>query len=300
MMRQSVLVIGASGQVGRELVLSAPSNYELVAPASREFDIRDAQSVAKVFDRIRPDLVINAAAYTAVDKAESERESAFATNADGAGNVARACSPHATPLIHLSTDYVFDGRRTSAYREDDPTNPINVYGESKLAGERQIRDARIPGLILRVSWVYGVAGSNFVKTMLRLASQNVVRVVDDQFGTPCAAADIAEAVWRYAARADLREGGRLLHYSSQPPTTWFGFAKAIFETAAALQLVGHVPQVDPISTDQYPTSATRPSNSILDSSQFQRLIGVEAPDWRDSLRRVLLALRESQGGHATA
>jgi dTDP-4-dehydrorhamnose reductase len=300
MMRQSVLVFGASGQVGRELVLSAPSNYELVAPASREFDIRDVQSVARVIDRIRPDLVINAAAYTAVDKAESERESAFATNADGAGNVARACSPHATPLIHLSTDYVFDGRRTSAYCEDDPTNPINVYGESKLAGERQIRAARIPGLILRVSWVYGVAGSNFVKTMLRLASQNVVRVVDDQFGTPCAAADIAEAVWRYAARADLREGGRLLHYSSQTANdmVWFRQSDIRNRRCATASRSCSATRSDldgPIHHQCDPSS-----NSILDSSQFQRLIGVEAPDWRDSLRRVLLALRESQGGHATA
>ncbi len=299
MMRQRVLVIGASGQVGREVVLFAPSNYEVVAPASRELDIRDAESVANVFARIRPDLVINAAAYTAVDKAESERESAFAINAAGAGNVARACTPNATPLIHLSTDYVFDGRHTSAYREDDRTNPLNVYGESKLEGERQIHDARTPGLILRVSWVYGVGGSNFVKTMLRLANQDVVRVVADQFGTPCAAADIAQAVWGYAARADVREGGRLLHYSSQPPTTWFGFAKAIFETAAALGIVRHVPRVDAITTDQYPTSARRPPNSILDSSQFQTLMGLEAPDWRDSLRNVLLALRES-GGRATA
>ncbi len=294
MMLRRVLIIGASGQVGREVVMSAPSNYEVVAPASREMDIRDAESVTKVFARIRPDLVVNAAAYTAVDKAESERESAFATNADGAGNVARACSPHATPLIHLSTDYVFDGQRTSAYREDDRTNPINVYGESKLAGERQIHDARIPGLILRVSWVYGVAGSNFVKTMLRLASQDVVRVVDDQFGTPCAAADIAEVVWRYAARPDIREAGRLLHYSSQPPTTWFGFAKAIFETAAALGMVRRVPRLDPITTDQYPTSARRPSNSILDSSELQRITGEDAPDWRDSLRRVLIGLGEGE------
>lgn len=292
MMRQRVLVIGASGQVGSEVVLSAPKDYEVVAPASRELDIRDAKSVETAFARIRPGLVINAAAYTAVDKAESERESAFATNADGAGNVARACTAHAAPLIHLSTDYVFDGRKSSAYREDDQTNPVNVYGESKLAGERQIHDARTPGLILRVSWVFGIVGSNFVKTMLRLANRDVVTVVNDQFGTPCAAADIAETVWRYAARADLGESQRLLHCSSQPMTTWFGFANAIFETAARLGVVRHVPRVDPITTDQYPTSARRPSNSMLDSSQLQGLIGAEPPDWRASLRRVLVGLGE--------
>ena len=293
MMRQRVLVIGAFGQVGREVVQSAPTDYEVVAPASRELDIRDVESVETAFARIQPRLVINTAAYTAVDKAESEREAAFATNADGAGNVARACNAHRAPLIHLSTDYVFDGEQRSAYREDDRTNPLNVYGESKLAGEHQIQDACTPGLILRVSWVFGVVGSNFVKTMLRLASRDVVTVVNDQFGTPCAAADIAEAVWRYAARADVGEVGRLLHYSSQPITTWFGFASAIFEAAATLEIVRHVPRVDPITTDQYPTSAKRQSNSILDSSKLQDLIGAEAPDWRASLHRVLIGLGES-------
>ena len=299
MMRQRVLVIGASGQVGREVVLAAPKDYEVVAPASRELDIRDAKSVETAFARIQPSLVINTAAYTAVDKAESEPESAFAANADGAGNVARACSARATPLIHLSTDYVFDGTKRSAYSEDDSTNPLNVYGESKLAGERQIRDARTPGLILRVSWVFGAVGSNFVKTMLRLASNDVVTVVDDQFGTPCAAADIAKAVWRYAARPEIGQVERLLHYSSQPTTTWFRFANAIFETAATLGILSHVPRLDPITTDQYPTSARRPSNSILDSSKLQELIGGEAPDWRASLHRVLLALGDSRPKGAT-
>lgn len=297
-MRQRALVVGASGQVGRELVMHAPPGYEVITPASRQLDIRDADSVARAFAVVRPDVVINAAAYTAVDKAESDRATAFATNADGAGHLARACSSHETPLLHLSTDYVFDGQRRLPYREDDAPRPVNVYGESKLAGERQIKEARSTGLILRVSWVYGAGGSNFVKTMLKLASQDVVTVVNDQFGAPCAAADIAQALWHCAARPDIRTDARLLHYSSKPPTTWFGFAGVIFELAATLGVIARIPRVVPISTDQYPTSAIRPSNSVLDSSRFQSLTGIDAPDWRASLRRVLVELADRQGsGH---
>ena len=295
-----VLIAGGSGQIGSALISSAPPEYEIYAPNSSRLDIRDAESVANTFARFQPELVINAAAYTAVDKAETERELAFAINADGAGHLARACHVDQMPLLHLSTDYVFDGASAAAYREDDEPNPQNVYGESKLGGERQITGAGIPHLILRVSWVFSSVGTNFVKTMLRLATQDVVRVVDDQFGTPCAADDIAEAMWRCAARRDVCETGRLLHYSSQPPTTWFDFASAIFEDAANLGMLARVPRVEPISTDQYPTSARRPANSILDSSRFQESLGVQPPDWRAALRRVLLALGKKQGRWGTA
>ena len=292
-MRRRVLVTGGSGQVGREILLSAPRDAEVFAPGSDELDIRNTASVADAFARLQPQLVINAAAYTAVDKSESEPELAFAVNGDGAGNVARACAMRAIPLIHLSTDYVFDGKSRVAYRETDTPNPLGVYGNSKLEGERQIRQVSTPSLILRVSWVFGATGSNFVKTMLKLATQDVVRVVDDQFGTPCAAADIAAALWCIAARPDVLEDNRLLHFSSTPVSTWFGFAKAIFETAAAFGVVPRAPQLVPITTDQYPTSARRPTNSVLDSSQLQHLLGMSAPDWRTSLELVLRAF----GGH---
>jgi len=295
-----VLIAGGSGQIGSALISSAPSQYEIYAPDSDYLDITSSESVASAFAEFRPDVVVNAAAFTAVDKAETERELAFAVNAEGPGHLARACRLHRAPLIHLSTDYVFDGTKASAYREEDEPNPMNVYGESKLRGERQIVGAGIPYLILRVSWVFSSVGTNFVKTMLRLATRDLVRVVDDQFGTPCSADDIAEALWRCAARPDIREGERLLHYSSQPTTTWFGFANAIFESAASLGIVPSAPRLEPISTDQYPTAARRPSNSILDSSRFQALLGVPPPGWHASLRRVLLAIAEAQARHGVA
>jgi dTDP-4-dehydrorhamnose reductase len=291
-MRQRVLVTGASGQIGREIVLAAPPDHEVFAPSSRDLDISDGESVASAVARIKPDVVINAAAYTAVDKAESERVRAFATNADGAGNLARACSARAIPLLHLSTDYVFDGTNMSGYRESDRTSPLNVYGESKLAGERQIEASGAPGVVLRVAWVFGAAGTNFVKTMLRLAPRNEVRVVDDQRGTPCAAADIAHVLWRCAVQPDLRDAARVLHFASQPETTWFGFARLIFETAAQLGMLARIPHVEPITTDQYRTAARRPANSVLDSSRLREWVGMGAPDWRLSLREVLRTLAD--------
>lgn len=285
---QRILITGGSGQVGRALVLSKPADYEVYAPTSAQLDITDAESVSRAFARFRPDLVVNAAAHTAVDKAESERELAFAVNADGAGNVARACRADSVPLIHLSTDYVFDGSSTSPYTEDDRPNPFNVYGESKLAGERQIEGARIPHLILRVSWVFSALGSNFVRTMLKLAPNDTLRVVNDQRGTPCAAADIAATLWRCAANPEAFAG--VLHFASTPPTTWYGLANAIFEIGLELGLIQRAPRVEPISTDQYPTPARRPANSLLDSSRLQSLVGFEPPDWRDSLRSVLATI----------
>jgi len=282
-----VLIAGGSGQIGSALISSAPPEYEIYAPNSSRLDIRDAESVANTFARFQPELVINAAAYTAVDKAETERELAFAINAAGAGHLARACRIDQTPLLHVSTDYVFDGANASGYHEDDQPNPLNVYGASKLEGERQVIDAGTPYLILRVSWVFSSVGTNFVKTMLNLAAQDTLRVVDDQHGTPCAAADIAATMWLCAKTFETNPVGALMHFSSMPPTTWFGFANAIFKAAVALGVVSRVPQLQRVSTDGYPTAARRPLNSLLDSSRLQQSVAFEPPDWRISLYDVL-------------
>ena len=282
-----VLITGGSGQIGSALVSSAPPDYEIYAPDSRRLDIKNVESIADTFERFRPDLVINCAAYTAVDKAETERELAFAINAGGAGHLARACRVAQAPLLHLSTDYVFDGAKTSAYIEDDEPNPINVYGESKLAGERQIVAAQIPYLILRVSWVFSAMGTNFVKTMLRLAERESLNVVDDQSGTPCAAEDIAKVLWTIAGRFERDQEGELMHFSSAPATTWFEFASVIFEAALARGMVSRVPRLHRVPTDGYPTAARRPLNSLLDSSRLQHSFGFEPPDWRTSLDHVL-------------
>ena len=285
-----VLITGGSGQVGTALIASVPPGYEILAPESRRLDISDARSVVRAFEEVRPDVVINAAAHTAVDKAESERDRAFSINADGAGNVARACRASQTPLIHLSTDYVFDGTKTSAYVEEDRPNPVNVYGASKLAGELQIQEAGIPHLIIRVSWVFSATRTNFVKTMLGLSGRDSLRVVDDQRGTPCSAADIAKVVWLCTNRRDTTVTGTLMHFASAPVTTWFGFANEIFETALALGAVSHVPRVEPIPAAEYPTAARRPANSILDSSKLQRHVASQPPDWPLSLRAVIREL----------
>jgi dTDP-4-dehydrorhamnose reductase len=289
-----VLITGGSGQVGTALIASASAQFEIFAPSSDELDISDARSVGRVFDQFCPNLVINAAAHTAVDRAESERDLAFAINADGAGHVARACKLGRTPLIHLSTDYVFDGTKESAYAEADPPNPVSIYGASKLAGERQIEDAQTPYLILRVSWVFSPIGTNFVKTMLRLSANETLRVVDDQRGTPWWAADIARAIWLSANRVETVVTGRVLHFASHPATTWFGFATEIFETALASGVITRIPRVEPISTAEYATAARRPANSLLDSAPLQRLVGMEAPDWRVSLRDVIQEIAKAR------
>jgi dTDP-4-dehydrorhamnose reductase len=285
-----VLILGGSGQVGRALAAAVAAGHSIAAPDSKQLDIADARSVADTFARYRPQLVINAAAYTAVEQAETEPERAFAVNATGAANLARACSAARIPLLQLSTDYVFDGSSATAYNEDDRPNPLNVYGKSKLAGEHEVVASGSAHVILRVSWVFSAVGTNFVKTMLSRATQSVVGVVDDQHGTPCAASDIARVLWLAATRLDLANTRLLLHFASTPPTTWFGFANAIFDRALALGVLQHAPRVEAISTAEYPTRARRPANSLLNATRMQKLLGIEAPDWRESLDVVLREL----------
>ena len=280
-----ILVIGRSGQLAGALAEAPwPDGIALACRGRDQIDLGAPDAAREAVARERPDLVINAAAYTAVDKAESEPALAYAVNRDGPAALAEACGAITSPLIHVSTDYVFDGSKAGAYVEEDPVHPVSVYGASKEAGESAIR-AHLPAhVILRTAWVYAPLGQNFVRTMLRLGRERPeLRVVDDQTGCPTAAAELALAVRAAATR--LLDGGRdhgTFHFCGAGQTSWFGFAQAIFELAGEPR-----PRVIPIATREYPTPARRPANSVLDSAKFARLYGVIARPWRDSLARCL-------------
>lgn len=287
-----VLVAGAGGQVGRELMgLPAPADLALTGLYREALDICHADAVHAAFDQHRPDIVVNLAAYTAVDKAEDEPLPAFAANRDGPAMLAQACRRRGIPLLHVSTDYVFDGQKQGAWREDDPIGPIGVYARSKAEGEQLLRDALDEHVILRTSWVFGAQGNNFVRTMLGRIGRNAeLRVVDDQRGCPTAAADLARALMTIARRL-LEDPARVAgtyHFANAGPTTWFRFAQAIFARAKAHGL--DVPRVVPIPTSGYPTKATRPANSELDCAKVVATFGVARPAWRDSLPPVVDAI----------
>ena len=283
-----LLVFGAAGQVGRELMtLAAERKTEAIGLTRRDVDIRDAAAVDAVVAQQRPRLVVNCAAYTAVDKAESEPEAAQAVNGDAAGAIARAAARHGAPVLHLSTDYVFDGSKIGAYNEDDPIAPLGVYGRTKAAGEAAVRAANPNHVILRTAWVYGIHGANFLKTMLRLAAErDRLRVVADQRGTPTATADIAEAILAVDAafaRGDGEAG--TFHFAGTGETTWHGFAEAI--VAAQATATGRHPPVDAITSADYPTPARRPANSALDSARFAQAFSYRARPWQERTSRVI-------------
>ena len=289
-MGRRAVILGGSGQVGSALQRSVPSGFETFAPSSSQLDICDRSQVDEAFAGIKPDVVINAAAYTNVERAELERDRAFEVNAKGAANVARACDSSPTLLVHVSTDYVFDGTKHGAYVEGDEPCPANVYGLSKLGGEQAVITTLERYLILRVSWVFSSIGSNFVKTMIGLAGKEEVRVVDDQWGTPCAAADIANCIWGMIGGGDRSSSNRIYHFSSKPVTTWYGFARPIFSALERHSSGLRVPTVVPITTEEYPTRAVRPGNSVLDGSKLQQCYGIHPPDWRDALDVVVRQL----------
>ncbi|HEX6441017.1 MAG TPA: dTDP-4-dehydrorhamnose reductase [Stellaceae bacterium] len=286
-----LLVLGAGGQVGRELCrLRWPNGYSLVALDRPGIDIADRQAVFGLVDRERPDCVINAAAYTAVDRAESEPDAAWAANCKGPANLAAVCAEAEIPLVHLSTDYVFDGTKTGPYREEDPVNPLGVYGKSKEAGDRAIREALPEHVILRTAWVYSAHGHNFVKTMLRLGAERpVLRVVADQTGSPTSAADIAAAIRdivRHIEAGKPRWG--TYHFAGAGAVTWHGFAEAIFAEAAPWR--GPPPRVEAIATSEYPTPARRPANSVLDCAKIGEAYGIAPRPWRHALAEVIREL----------
>lgn len=290
-----VLITGAHGQVGHELMRLTPAGFEALGMGSAELDIADAAQVADVVGRVQPHLIINAAAYTAVDKAESEQERAYAVNRDGVAHLAAAAQKLAIPLLHLSTDYVFAGNASAPYREQDATAPTGVYGASKLAGEQVLAATCSRHMILRTSWVFGAHGHNFVKTMLRLGRErDELSVVADQQGCPTSAASIARALWalaqQYRDAGSLRWG--LYHYSGTPACSWHGFAQEIFKQAHELGMLPRVPVVHGIATAQYPTPAKRPAWSVLDCSRLQDAHGIAPADWREELQAVLRELAE--------
>lgn len=285
-----VLVIGSNGQLGWELCRSGQERgFDIAALDLPEFDITDSTEVKKAVSQANVSLVINAAAYTAVDKAESESALAFAVNRDGPAYVASSCTELGIPLIHISTDYVFDGNKKGAYSEIDPVTPLGVYGKSKAAGEMEVKGYLHEHIILRTAWLYGMHGHNFVKIMLRLGREKeTLRVVDDQYGCPTYAADLAEAILAIAAQ--INEGGNILwgtyHYCGQGVTTWRGFAEKIFNLASEHYSL-MVKKVVPITTAEYPTPAKRPINSVLDCSLITKHFDIRPRLWQESLADML-------------
>jgi len=293
-MSARLLVFGADGQLGRELRRATlPDGLSLTALNRRQADITDRAVVREALARARPAVVINAAAYTAVDAAEDAPEAAFAVNRDGPAHLAEACAAAGVPLIHVSTDYVFDGAQGGPYTEADPVAPLGVYGRSKEAGERAVRAALDAHVILRTAWVHSAHGHNFVKTMLRAGAQRPrLTVVDDQHGNPTAAPDLAAACVTVARRlldAPGPEAFGTFHLAGSGATTWCGFARAIFAEARDLA-GGPCPEVVAITSDQWPTRAPRPADARLDCGRIARVQGVALPPWRDSLRSVLADL----------
>ena len=289
-----VMLVGADGQLGWEVARRAfVASMSCHACDVTELDITQRDAVLRAVERLAPAVVVNAAAYTAVDKAESDPEAAFAVNRDGARHLAEACAAANVPLIHISTDYVFDGDKQTSYLESDPAVPLGVYGQSKLAGEEAVRQACPRHVILRTSWLYGVHGANFVKTMLRLGREREkLRVVDDQHGSPTFAGDLADAVLTLAGRVrsgDWPDGGfGTFHCAGQGATTWCGFAREIF--AAAAPTLGRQPEIEAISTDNYPTAARRPLHSVLDCGLIARVHGIALRPWRPALAEAVHAV----------
>ncbi|MCW2387058.1 dTDP-4-dehydrorhamnose reductase [Sphingobium sp. B11D3B] len=279
-----VIITGAGGQLGQALQRCAPEDADIVALDRAALDIGDAAAVSACVAEVQPALILNAAAYTAVDKAESDRDLAWRINADGPGNLARAAASSGANLVHVSTDFVFDGTSGMPYRPDSPVAPLGVYGASKRAGEEAVLAASPQALIVRTAWVYGDTGHNFVRTMLRLvAERDEVRVVADQIGTPTYAAGLADVLWR------LQTAGAsgLHHWTDSGAASWYDFAVAIQEEAVVLGLLNRAVPIVPISTRDYPTPAQRPSYSVLDKSSTVAHIGAPAPHWRVHLRDML-------------
>src|SRR5579875_1948409 len=284
-----ILVTGGSGQLARALEAAA-GKRALLRVGRPKFDFDRPEAIPPLLDSIAPALVVNAAAYTAVDQAENDREAAWRANCEGPGVIAQWCAKARVPLIHISTDYVFDGLKGAPYVEDDPTAPTGVYGASKLAGEHTVQTAGAAAIILRTSWVYAASGKNFVLTMLNAARKtNRLRVVADQRGCPTLAADLADAILAIADRLAEEgwnaEWGGIYHAAGSGETTWHGFAQAIFAEAARHGLPR--PEVEAITTQDWPTPARRPPDSRLDCTKLFRTFGLRLPPWEESLARTI-------------
>lgn len=287
-----VLITGVAGQVGSSLVKSAPASLELVKLTRTDMDIADRDLVMQVVNKLRPDIIINAAAYTAVDRAEQEPELAHAINGAGAGNLAEAARECDARFMHISTDFVFDGHQSRPYLTSDNTRPLGVYGASKLEGELRVKEMLGEhAFILRTAWVYAVEGANFVKTMLRLMREHrPLRVVADQIGSPTWAMSLAEAVWKAALQTHLYG---LHHWTDAGVASWYDFAVAIGEEATVLKMLKAVPTILPINTDGYPTPARRPAYSVLDCNLTRKTLDMQPAYWRANLRKMLEELKHA-------
>ena len=301
MIPHRILITGTSGQVGEALTHTLAPLGEIFAPARNELDLSDPASIRKVMREIQPRWVVNAAAHTAVDKAESEPELAFAINATAPGIFADEAARIGSALIHFSTDYVFDGTKKTPYVESDPTNPLNVYGSSKLAGERSIAASGIPHFIFRTSWVYGATGRNFLLTILRLAREREhLRIVGDQHGAPTWSFDLARMTAHVVTNFEnlatqsnsslpevtLPVSG-IYHASGAGETTWCGFAAQAIAELQVREPESKLATVEPISTAEYPTPAKRPLNSRLNCAKLAQVLDWSMPDWQQSLAQVL-------------
>ncbi|MEP7254940.1 MAG: dTDP-4-dehydrorhamnose reductase [Ferruginibacter sp.] len=285
---QTILVTGANGQLGSEIKNIAPgfSQYQFLFITKEELAIDDFNAIKKYFTEHDIDHCINCAAYTAVDKAETERDQAFLINGEATGNLAGVCKLHNAQLIHISTDYVFDGRAKQPYKETDETCPVSAYGESKLKGEELALQNNSSTIIIRTSWVYSSYKNNFVKTMLRLMKEKEsINVVNDQYGCPTYAADIAAVIMKIISSGKSSEMPGIYNYTNAGITNWYEFALAI------KNLSGSNCIVNPVSTAQYPTAAKRPQYSVLDTAKIKQTFDIVIPDWKDSLQNCLNLLK---------
>ncbi|ASE53330.1 TPA: dTDP-4-dehydrorhamnose reductase [Stenotrophomonas maltophilia] len=300
----TVLVFGGNGQVGQELLRALAPLGKVVATTRsgvlpdgspcETADFGQPDSLTALLDRLRPSVVVNAAAYTAVDRAEQDAEAAFAANSQAPGVIARWCAAHGVPFVHYSTDYVFDGQGSAPYREDEATAPLGVYGTSKRDGEDAVRAAGGRHLIFRTAWVYASHGANFLRTMLRVgAERDQLCVVADQIGTPTPAALIADVTAQALQYPDPLSG--TWHLTASGQTSWHGFAEAIFAEALSSGVLSKAPSVEAIPSSEYPTPAKRPAWSVLDNRKLQQDFGIVLPAWQDGLKRVMTELVPANG-----
>ena len=286
-----ILVTGKNGQVGRSLMLLGDSfGFSMIGMSSTELDVTNIKNVDAVVAQVKPDLVINASAYTAVDKAESDMQAAYAINETGPKLLAKACKKLDIPIFHISTDYVFDGQSDGVYSEDDLVNPVSVYGRSKLMGELAVRNVHSKHIILRTSWVFSEFGNNFVKTMIRVGSEkSELSVVGDQRGGPTSAMGIANALLaiakKYSVDSEIDWG--VYHFSGMPYVSWFEFAQEIFKQASEKKLIQTEPKLSEISSSEYPTPVKRPENSCLGMMKIETNFGLKPDAWKERLATVL-------------
>jgi len=290
-----ILITGAKGQVGSELTRQAITRgHDVYGFGSKELDISNSEQVNQLFQKIHPDVVINAAAYTAVDQAETEKELAYAVNSLGSENLAKACKQFDIPLLHISTDYVYDGEKQKPYLETDIPNPTGVYGASKLEGDQKIENIWHKHIILRVSWVFGEQGNNFVKTMLRLAQQrDELSIVNDQYGAPTSAKAISSSLLDIMESTQFNQPQcpwGLYNLQSDPGITWYGFAQEIFQQARQLGILGKTMTLLPIASSEFPTPVKRPANSKLDGKKLQQDFAILPANWKKDLNDMLKSI----------